>query len=185
MSLVADTSLLGLPMEVIYGTEVSELRREGRRLAEATSLADEGLTCSEFIRVFTEFIRIAIHYHLRQGGDSWVIAINPRHRSFYLKVLGFIPFGPRRSYPSVQGHPAEAFLLDVALMRANAPAMYETIFGASPAESILCPSPWSRDSVLHLGRNSTQIDCRTVESLLLSVEHLGSEPRWREVCPAG
>ena len=116
MSLVPDTSLLGLPMESIYGPEVAELRRQGRRLAEATSLADSNLTCSEFIQVFTTFIKIAMHYHVRQGGDTWVITINPRHRNFYQKVLGFTPLGPQRSYPSVQGHPAKAYLLDVERM---------------------------------------------------------------------
>jgi hypothetical protein len=185
MSLVPDTSLLGLPMEVIYGTEVAELRREGRRLAEATSLADAGLTLSEFIGVLTEFSRIAVHYHLRQGGDSCVITINPRYRSFYLNVLGFVPVGPRRGHPSVQGHPAEAFLLDVPLMRANAPEMYETIFGEPLAEPIVSPPPWSPESVLHFGWNSMQIDCRTAEILLLSVEALGSRPRWAEDGPAG
>ena len=108
MSLVPDTSLLGLPMEGIHGTEVADLRREGRRLAEATGFADSGLTCNEFIRVLTAFLTDAACTTISsREGDSWVIAINPRHRNFYLKVLGFVPLGPPRSHPSpsVQGHP--------------------------------------------------------------------------------
>jgi hypothetical protein len=181
MSLVPDTTLLGLPMESIYGAEIADLRRAGRRLAEATSLADTGLRISEFIQVFLAFIKVAIHYHLRQGGDSWVIAVHPRHRNYYLKVLGFVPLGPQRSYPSVQDHPAEAFLLDVRLMRTNAPGMHEKIFGEPLPEAVLSLPTWSRELVRHLGGHSTQTDRRTVEDLLMSVEHLSSPPRWREV----
>ena len=180
MSLVPDTSLLGLPMEHVYGTEISDLRRQGRRLAEMTSLADSGLTCSEFIQVFMAFIKIAMHYHIRLGGDQCVIVIHPRHRNFYLKVLGFVPLAPEGNYPSVQGHPAEALLLDVPLMKANSPKMHETIFGELLPESILCPPTWSPESIRHFGGNSTQTDPRTIEDLLLCIERLGSPPRWLE-----
>ena len=168
-------------MEGVYGAEIPDLRWEGRRLAEATSVADSGLTCNEFIQVSTAFIKIAMHYHIHQGGDSWVIAINPRHRNFYLDVLGFVPLGPRRSYPSMQGHTAEAFLLDVPLMIANSPEMYERTFGELLPEPILDLPVWSPEFVRYFGGNSTQTDHRTIEDLLLSVECLASPPRWLEV----
>src|SRR5207244_27439 len=56
-------------------------------------------------------------------------SINPRHRSFYRKLWGFVPLGPWRAYPQVQNHPAEAYLLDVPLLKANAPEMFRQIFG--------------------------------------------------------
>src|SRR5262245_3724093 len=44
LSLSMDNKLLGLPMENIYGAEVRELRRAGRRLCEVGSLADTSLS---------------------------------------------------------------------------------------------------------------------------------------------
>ena len=58
LSLVPDTALLGLPMESIYADEIGALRRERRRLTEVISLAEEGLTIREFLRVFPAMIRL-------------------------------------------------------------------------------------------------------------------------------
>jgi hypothetical protein len=181
MSLVPDTTLLGLPMEDTFAAEVAGLRRAGRRLSETTGLADSGPTGGEFIQVSTAFIKVAMHRHLRQGGDSWVIVVNPRHRSFYLKVLGFASLGPARGYASVQGHPGEAFLLDVPLLKANAPKMHGRIFGEPLPDPFLRPPAWSPARVRHFGGRSTRIDPGRVEELLRWVEHLGSPPRWRDV----
>ena len=180
LSLVPDTSLLGLPMEGTYGEEIASQRRAGRRLAEATSLADEGLSPREFILIFTELIKLAIQFHLRQGGDTWVIAVNPHHSSFYRKVLGFVPLGPRRSYAAVQEHPAEAYILDIESMRANAPKMYQEILGEQLPETVLTAPPWSPQLARHLGSRSTHLDPKKLADLLGFVEHLGSPPRWQE-----
>lgn len=180
LSLVPDTSLLGLPMESIYGPEIGALRRQGRRLAEATSLADRNLAPREFLQVFVAFIKVVMQYHVRQGGDSWVITVNPRHRNFYLKVLGFTPLGPRRSYPTVQDHPAEAYLLDLKRMRANAPRMFQTIFGETLPDAVLEPPHWSPRMATYFGNRSTLVDRRTIRDIRLWVEHFGSPPRWLE-----
>jgi hypothetical protein len=69
-----------------------------------------------------------------------VIAVNPRHRQFYTKMLGFQPLGPRRSYAAVQDAPAEAFWVDYDLLKANSPKMYEEIFGEDlPWETLFAP----------------------------------------------
>ena len=180
LSLVPDTSLLGLPMESIYADEIGELRRQRRRLAEAISLADQGLTIREFIQVFQALIRLAMQYHVRQGGDTWVITVNPRHRNFYQKMMGFIPLGPCRSYPSVQDHPAEAYWLDIDRMRVQAPQMHREVFGERLPEGVLTTPSWSAERVRAFGHRSTQTDARMVDELVLQVEHLGSPPRWLE-----
>jgi hypothetical protein len=180
LSLVPDTAFLGLPMECIYGRELNDLRREGRRLAEPTSLADCDLSAREFLQVFKTFIKVIFQYHVRKGGDSWVITVNPRHRSFYLKVLGFEALGPCRSYPFVQGHDAEAFFLDVHGLKAKAPEMHEFIFGAPLPDAFLKPAPWSAEQVSYFGRQSTLTDLRTIRDIGLWIEHFGSPPRWLE-----
>ena len=113
------------------------LAQQGRHLAEATSLADQDLGIHEFVRVFKTLIKVGMQYHVRQGGDSWVIAVNPKHRGFYQKVLGFVPLGPRRAYPSVQGHPAEAYVSGVDLLRTHAPEMNREVFGEPLPDSVL------------------------------------------------
>src|SRR4051812_20284227 len=185
LSVVPDTLLCGLPMECIYGAEVDALRREGRRLAEATSLADQGLGVREFVRVFKTLIMVGMQYHIHRGGDSWVISVNPRHRAFYLKVLGFVPLGPRRAYPTVEGHPAEAFLSGVDLLKARAPEMYKEVFGEPLPEAVLRTPRWSPRRVDYFGKRSTQGDGRRIRDILSHVERFGGPPRrWEGVaCP--
>ncbi len=178
LSLVPDTDLLGLPMESIYGEEVVGLRREGRRMAEAICLADTGLSIREFVQVFKSLIKLAMQYHTSRGGDTWVIVVNPRHAGFYQKVLGFEAMGPQRSYPSVQNAPAVAYLLDSDLMKANAPAMFEEVFGEDLPEAVLSAHEWSVDRVRYFGGLSSQVDEETLDGLLESIDNCEGSPRW-------
>jgi N-acyl amino acid synthase FeeM len=180
LTLVPDNDVLGLPMENIYGEEIAGLRQEGRKLAEVISLADSGLSIREFVQVFKALIKLEMQYHASRGGDTWVIAINPRHRSFYQKVMGFVPLGPCRSYPSVQDHPAEAYWLDLERMRTQAPKMHLEAFGERLPDGALETPPWSAERVRHFGHRSTQIDARRVDELVLLIEQLDSPPRWQE-----
>src|SRR5262249_54458779 len=91
LSLVPDNHRLGLPMEAIYPEEIAALRRTGARLAEVTSLAAGAMSLREFGQVFNALIRLMKQHHVRHGGDTWVITVNPKHRTFYTKVLGYVP----------------------------------------------------------------------------------------------
>jgi hypothetical protein len=177
-SIVLDNTLLGLPMECIYGQEIAELRRQGRRLLETTSLADDGLSVREFIQVFVALIKLGMQYHASQGGDTYVITVNPRHRSFYAKVLGFLPLGPCRTYSAVQDAPAEAYWLDNTLLAKNAPRMYQEIFGVALPPAALLTRGMPRDLVLEFDGQSTLGDRRKVEDALEYVDHYGSPRRW-------
>jgi hypothetical protein len=177
-SLVPDNTLLGLPMESIYGQEIQEGRQRGRRMGEVTSLADSGLGVREFLQVFTSIIKLMFQYHVGHGGDTWVITVNPRHRSFYTKVLGFEPLGPCRAYASVQDAPAEAYLLDRDIMRANAPKMHEEIFGDPLPAAALAGPPVPADLARLFGEDSTQTDLAQVQAVLDYQGHYGSPRRW-------
>jgi hypothetical protein len=177
-SIVPDNTLLGMPMEAVYGGEVAELRRQGHRMAETTSLADTGLSVREFLQVFVALIKLAIQYHHSQGGDTYVITVNPRHKSFYAKVLGFQPLGPCRSYACVQDAPAEALWGDRSVVGANAPRMHEEIFGNPlPAQALLAPK-MPRDLIRHFTADSSQGDAQSVEDILAYQDHYGSPRRW-------
>lgn len=177
-SVVMDNTFLGLPMEDIYPGEIGELRRQGRRLAETTTLADADLSVREFIQVFVALIRLAMQHHRYHGGDTPVIVVNPRHRQFYTRILGFVRLGPQRSYAAVQDHPAEAFWIDYDLLKVNAPKMYETLFGEDlPPEALVAPPIPSR-LVRQFSEQSRLCDPIAIEKILVSRGECGTLRRW-------
>ena len=142
------------------------------------SALENSLGVREFLQVFTSIIKLMFQYHVRHGGDTWVITVNPRHRNFYTKVLGFVPLGPCRAYASVQDAPAEAYLLDRDLMRQNAPKMHDDIFGKDlPAGALIKPAMPS-DLMRHFSADSTQTDLRQAQDILDYQAHYGSPRRW-------
>jgi hypothetical protein len=177
-SLVADNTLLGLPMEAIYGEEIAALRRQGKRLAEVTSLAAADLGQREFLQVFMALIRLMKQYHVSRGGDTWVITVNPRHRNFYCKVLGYRTLGPCKAYAAVGDAPAEAYVLDRDTMRAEAPRAHEQIFGEWLPPAALTGVPVSRPFIRYFWAESNPAGAARLESLLSNVAAFGSPRAW-------
>jgi len=176
-SLVADNSVLGLPLESLYADEVADLRRQGRRMAEVTSLAMTELGQREFLQVFTTLIKVMKQYHVSRGGDTWVITVNPRHRNFYCKVLGYQPLGPCKPYESVGNAPAEGYLLDRDSMRTNAPSAYERIFGEWLPAPVLASVSLPRPFIRYFWGESHQSDDARLGAILRSVAD-GSPRAW-------
>lgn len=177
-TLVPDNGLLGLPMEGIYRAEIQDLRKRGRRLAEVTSFACRDLSLREFLPVFSSLVRLMKQYHVHHGGDTWVIAVNPRHRSYYCNRLGYTRLGSCRSYPLVRGAPAEALLLDADVMKANAPTEYRRMFAQRLPDEALWAPRLPPNLVRYFGSRSSQTDRRVVEEILRYVEECGSPRRW-------
>jgi hypothetical protein len=178
-TLVPDARPLGLPLESLYQEEVDTLRQEKRRIAEVTSLAVDDLTQREFVQVFTTMIRMIIQYHLFHGGDTWVITVNPRHRAFYCKTIGFVSLGPCRSYEAVKGHPAEAYWTDLNLIRTRAPKMFEAAFAESFAPEMLAAARMPVDLVRRLAAHtSSQFNVLDVEQILSYVERNRNPRCW-------
>lgn len=165
LTMVPDSRPLGLPLEGLYEDEVNTLRSEGRHIAEVTSLAADDLTQRDFMHVFPALIRLMAQYHLWHGGDTWVIAVNPRHRSYYCKMIGYIPLGPQRAYQAVRGHPAEALWVDKRLMQASAPKMHEAIYERPLPREYLQPIRMPVDLVRYLAGESSQFDPLAVDAL--------------------
>lgn len=177
-TVIPDNPVLGLPMESIFGEEIAALRQGGARLAEAGNFAAADMSLREFTTVFRAMLRLKIQYHASRGGDTWVITVNPKHRQFYTKVLGYIPLGPCRPYERVQGAPAEALLLDAKLMKANAPSAYQEMFGQQLPPSVLSAAPLPPELALEFADQSNQTTPEAVEALLHAIEHAEAGPRW-------
>jgi hypothetical protein len=98
ISLIVD-SPLGLPMDDIYGTELSSLRRGGGRIAEVGALAIR----REHRRIGLVFLLNCIMFHCakRLGVERLVIAVHPDAEDLYATTMLFERFGPRRAYPGL------------------------------------------------------------------------------------
>jgi hypothetical protein len=165
-------------MDELYATELRTLRHAGRRLSEVGCLADRDLSPREFLVVFDALIRLAWQHHVANGGDTGVITCNPRHRAYYVKVLGFQPLGERRAYAAVKNHPAEAFVLEVTRLREHSPAVHEKIFSQRLPLPALMPQRMPAPLARYFATHSSRTDIRLVENVLDEVEAYGSPRRW-------
>lgn len=178
MSLVPDSSLLGLPMEGPYREEIRQLRQQGRQLFETGSLADQNLGPRDFMQVFVALMQLGWQYMTRQGADTVVIAVNPRHSTYYARMHGFLPLGSRRAYDQVQGAPAEGFYVDPELIRLRVPAMHQRLFGRELPEAALQAPQMPANLVRFFARHTSQTHAGTVEQILWHVRECGSPRRW-------
>ncbi len=174
LTVVPDNTFLGLPLEGLYRSQIQQMRAQGCRLAETGSLAERGLGMRDFMQVFVTLMQLAWQHMVRRGFDTTVIAVNPRHSSFYSKLHGFVPLGPRVSYDRVQGAPAEAFYLTPELMRQRAPQMHRRILGQELPAAVLSAPAMPADLIRHFARRSSQTNPRTIEQLLWQIQACGS-----------
>jgi hypothetical protein len=178
LTLVLDNTLLGLPMESTYDMEIRELRRQGGRLVEVTSLADRALSLRDAYPVLLQLMRFMTQYCVSRGATNLVIAVNPRHRTFYRQAMGFVPLGSLRPYPAVDNAPAEALCLNVPVLQASAPRMYELIFDEClPLQALIAPQI-PRDLVKEFASRSSQTDVDTISEILAAVPEGSSLRRW-------
>ena len=115
MTLIAD-SPLGLPMDEIYADELRRLRDAGRNLAEVSALAIDPEYQSSGVPILLRLIRMLV-IHAAQTESDLCIAVNPHHAAFYRKALHFQDIGALKQYGKVNGAPAIALRLDLALAR--------------------------------------------------------------------
>jgi hypothetical protein len=103
----------GLPCDELYGDELDELRRRGRRPVEVTRLAVSELHRRNPVVLARLFNFIFLHAYVVRRQTDFVIEVNPRHVRYYEKTLCFQPIGPERPCPRVGGAPAVLMRLDL------------------------------------------------------------------------
>jgi hypothetical protein len=104
----------GLKAEHLYPSEIAPFRARGgvcefTRLALDTSLAGREVLCSLFYVAY-------VYAHLVHRNNHLFVEVNPRHASFYQRMLGFERLGPERICPRVNA-PAVLLRLDMAFTR--------------------------------------------------------------------
>lgn len=101
----------GLMADQIFGQELESYRRRGARLCEITRLAFDGAVQSK-VPLANLFHLAVIYGRDIHGCTDAVIEVNPRHRRFYERMLGFRRHGESKINPRVN---APAYLMHVSL----------------------------------------------------------------------
>lgn len=114
LTLTIDTGK-GLLADTLYQTELNQFRQQGRRLCEVSKLAFNPETSSK--EIFASLFHMAYIFacHIHNTDDSF-IEINPRHATFYKRMLGFCQIGELRTCPRVNA-PAVLLHLDLEYMK--------------------------------------------------------------------
>ena len=90
----------GLNADDPFMNETAALRAEGRNLCEFTKLAIDSVVRSK--RVLASLFHVAyIYAHRMMRFDDLLIEVNPRHRRYYERMLGFEVRGMQRINPRV------------------------------------------------------------------------------------
>ena len=117
VTLIQD-SLVGLPMDEIYSTELAGFRAGDRRLAEVSALAMDPAYRTSGVAILMRLMRMMVIYAAEIARlDELCIVVNPRHVAFYRKFLEFQTFGGFTSFGKVNGAPAAALRLDLGFVR--------------------------------------------------------------------
>lgn len=115
---VAGDSVLGLPSDLAFKSELNALRSTGVRVCELTNQA----VAEEFRRgpVAMELMRSAVAHCLTVGYHCAVASVSPSHMGFYA-LAGFLKIGSERSYSSKVHDPVVALCLNLQEYRRPAP----------------------------------------------------------------
>lgn len=111
LSLIGDREL-GLPLEKEYPEEIARLRRQGAVLAEVSCLATRRLGDRGVLMRLMRAMYAYARYQL--GITACCIAVHPRQRRFYERVLLFEAIGGERGYGAVGQAPAIAMCMELA-----------------------------------------------------------------------
>jgi hypothetical protein len=129
-------SSTGLMAEEMYEAEVDAARRDGGRVGELVRLAVD--VCPEAKEVLASLMYMAyLCGRIIHGATDAFIEVNPRHVSYYIRLLGFEVAGSPRTCPRVN---APAVLLRLRLERIHQAAhdFVEAVFRQLDKQ---CPHP--------------------------------------------
>ena len=148
LSVVCDSSDLGLPSDSAFKPELDALRARGLRLCELTNQA----VAPEYRKtaVATELMRCAFAHGIKAGFHQCVAAVSPSHDGFY-ELIGFRCVGSLRSYSDKLYDPVVAMAMDLSGYR-------RPFCGTTPTERFLrefaveenqylsCVGEWNRQA---------------------------------------
>ncbi len=151
LSVVMDSSELGLPSDSAFKSELTSLRGTGMRICELTNQA----VAEEFRQsaVPTELMRCAVAHSIQAGYHESVATVSPGHEPFY-ELLGFRRLGGERSYSQKLHDPVVALTMDLDRYRHPVVEEHETAaflhdFGNTGNHFLHRVVDWSRQAQSH------------------------------------
>lgn len=111
----------GLLADTLYKSELDQFREQGHKPCEVSKLAFAPNSSTK--EIFAALFHIAYLYaHVLHDAQDAFIEINPRHMSFYRRMLGFCQIGQQQTCPRVNA-PAVLLHLDLEYMGEQITAM--------------------------------------------------------------
>ncbi len=101
-----------LPLDRLYRSDLTQLRRQGRTLVEVGLFGDRRFERARSAEALCQLMRYAFYYGFWRYTDI-VIGVHPRHAPFYSKSIGFQTIGPTRSYFEINDRPVVLQRLDI------------------------------------------------------------------------
>ena len=102
----------GLVVDQLYKEEADQLRANNRKLCDITRLAIDQDIKSKSVLAALFHLSFIYGYNIHKSTD-FLIEVNPRHATFYQRMLGFQPFGVEKMCPRVSA-PAVLLRLDLS-----------------------------------------------------------------------
>ncbi|MBA4388698.1 MAG: hypothetical protein C0404_12005 [Verrucomicrobia bacterium] len=111
-------SPVGLPADEAYRPELNKLRVARRQLAEIGRLVIDP-AFGDYRRLLMQMVQIPCLFARRVlGASDVVITVNPKHESFYERMMLFQTIGHQKDMSSVGGAPAVLLRMDLAVQEA-------------------------------------------------------------------
>ena len=149
LSVVGDSSDLGLPSDAAFKPELDSLRITGARLCEITNqVVAENYRRSA---VSTELMRCAIAHQIKAGYHHAIASVSPSHNGFY-DFVGFKAIGSLRSYSEKLHDPVIAVGLSIDAFRCSSECLTPTAKFFHDFVTVLNPfrekvGGWARQAV--------------------------------------
>jgi hypothetical protein len=102
-----------MPCDEIFSAEIEALRMQGWKLAEVTRLAVSEADAQSRQLLIRLFYSVYVYAYRLHDVSHLLIEVNPRHVSFYQRLMGFEPIGQEKSCMRVKGAPAILLALDL------------------------------------------------------------------------
>jgi hypothetical protein len=119
---------VGLPMDELYPEALTRFRRAGRRIVEVGNFA-----IAKHVRgtaIVMHLMRAAVRLAMAERQDDLVIAVHPKHATFYRTIWLMERFGQVAPYSEVKGAPAIGLRGDLK----NAPELLLFFYGWLPRD---------------------------------------------------
>ncbi len=107
----------GLAADELYEEELNAFRKKGRKICEVSKLAIDPQFSSKELFASLFHLTYIYAYTIHKVKDAF-IEVNPRHATFYKRMLGFRQAGEKRTCPRVDA-PAVLLHLDLDYMDAQ------------------------------------------------------------------